>query len=348
MRRATRHHRPGRRGAVSAAVLAVGLVAAGCGNSSSASGSGTSSVTIGVSGANVNILPVWVAQKKNYFAAHGIKVKLEVLTPTVTSSALTSGSVQFLAGSAKNFLDAVDKGTGELTVAQTSVGVPLGLVISTHFAKAHHLTKDSSPAAVAKALVGSTGGSSSESTTAEVNLFLHEHGVDTGRMKVASLSSPTIYETALKTNRIDWFCTSEPTPLQAQAAGTGIVVASSANVPAWEPQNMGPGNITVTTRSYAEKHPDTVKQFAQAMQEAVKYIHDNEGSTALTDIAAAESPGIPRDVLKESISEIDWPADGRMTAAQWATAVKFTSQIDVIKPDMKVTEGDDWTNAYLG
>jgi NitT/TauT family transport system substrate-binding protein len=331
-------------------LLVLGLVATGCGSSSAVSRSsdGTVNVTVGVSGANVNILPVWVAMKKGYFSRHHINVKLAVLTPTTTNSALTSGSVQFLAGSAKNFLTAVEHGTDQLTVAQTSLGVPLGLAVSAKYAKAHHITASTPLATVAKDLVGSTGGSSSESTTAEVNLFLRQYGVDTSRMKVATLSSPTIYQSALKAGRIDWFCTSEPTPLQAQAAGAGIVVANSKNVPAWAPDKMGPGNITITTKSYASKNPDVVGDFTRAMQDAVKYIHDNEQSDALVDIASAESPGVPRNVLKEAISEIDWPGNSRMTAAQWTTGVAFTASIGAAAASTKVKEGTDWTNKYLG
>ncbi|MEU6540966.1 ABC transporter substrate-binding protein [Streptomyces sp. NPDC047000] len=350
MRRAALRHRLSRRGAVPAFLVTAGLLAAGCGSSASAakSSDGTVAVTVGVSGANVNILPVWVAQKKGFFAAHHVNVKLAVLTPTITNSALTSGSVQFLAGSAKNFLTAVEHGTDQLTVAQTSTGVPLGLVISTKYAKAHHITAATPLATVARELVGSTGGSSSESTTAEANLFLRRYGVDTGKMKVATLSSPTIYQSALKSGRIDWFCTSEPTPLQAQAAGAGVVVANSKNVPAWASDRMGPGNITITKKSYASGHPDVVSDFTQAMQDAVKYIHDNEGSAALTDIAAAESPGVPRAILKEAISEIDWPENSRMTAEQWTTGVRFTVSIGAAKASTTVKEGTDWTNKYLG
>lgn len=350
LRRAARCHRPVRRGAVPAGVLVVGLLAAGCANSTAAtrSSDGTVNVTVGVSGSNVNILPLWVAQKKGYFKQHHVNVKIAVLTPTTTNSALTSGSVQFLAGSAKNFLTAVEHGTDQLTVAQTSIGVPLGIAVSNKYAKAHHITASTPLATVAKDLVGSTGGSSSESTTAEANLFLRQYGVDTSKMKVATLSSPTIYQSALKSARIDWFCTSEPTPLQAQAAGAGIVVANSKNVPAWAPDKMGPGNITITKKSYAAKNPDVVSDFTQAMQDAVKYIHDNEQSAALVDIAAAESPGVPRDVLKEAISEIDWPENSGMTAQQWSTGVAFTASIGAADAKTTVKEGADWTNKYLG
>ena len=182
----------------------------------------------------------------------------------------------------------------------------------------------------------------------EVDLFLREYGVNINQMKVATLTSPQVYLTAMKTNQIDWFCTSEPTPLQAQAAGAGIVVAGPGNVAAWSPDNIGPGNITITQRSYAAQNANTVKRFTQAMQEAVKYIHDNEGSDAVADIAAGELPNVPHDVLKQAISEIDWPVNGKMTAAQWSAGVKFSSQIGAIEGGTKVSEGADWTNEYLG
>lgn len=336
-------------GAVPVFAAAVGLLAGACA-ASSASGSsdGKLDITVGVSDDNVNILPVWVAQQKGFFAKYGINVKLEVLSTTTTNSALASGSVQFLAGSAKNFLTAIQQGVPEIAVAQTSIGVPLGLVVSTKFADAHHITKDTPLATVAKDLIGSTGGSASNSTTAEVNLFLQSYGVNAGNMKVTTLSTSQTYLAALKTNEIDWFMTSEPTPLQAQAEGAGIVVATPENVAVWSPDNIGPGNITVTTKSYAAKNPDTVKKFTQAMQAAVAYIHTNEQSSAVTSIATTELSGIPSAVLSESISQIDWPADSQMTTAQWAAGVKFTAEIGSIKSSTTVHEGTDWTNQYLG
>lgn len=343
------HFKPRRRVAATALALAVGLLAGACaGSSGSGSGGGSDSVTVGVSGDNVNILPVWVAQQKGYFTKYGVNVKLAVLSATSTNSALASGSVQFLAGSAKNFLTAVQQNVGEIAVAQTSIGVPLGLVVSTSFANAHHITKDTPLATVAKDLVGSTGGSASTSTTAEVNLFLKPYGVSTSSMKIATLSSAQTYLTALKTNEIDWFMTSEPTPLQAQAQGAGIVVATSKNVAAWAPDTIGPGNITITTKSYAAKNPDVVKKFTQAMQAAVQYIQDNEQSSAVTAIAANELSGVPNDVLEQSIAEIDWPETSDMTVAGWTAGVKFTVQTGAVSASTTVHEGTDWTNQYLG
>ena len=168
MQRMAVYQKLGRWEAIPALAVAIGLLVSGCGSSSgSASGSSgkTVDVTVGVSGSNINILPVWVAQEKGYFADHGIHIKLAVLSPSSTNTALISGSVQFLAGSGNNFLTAVEHGTGQLAVAQTSVGVPLGLVISTKFAQAHHITKDTPLSTVAKDLVGSTGGESSQTTT---------------------------------------------------------------------------------------------------------------------------------------------------------------------------------------
>lgn len=322
-------------------VVALVLALAACGGSSSGS-----TVTVAISSENLNLLPLWLADQQGYYRRAGLTVKTALLSPATTNTAINSNSVEFLDTSPNNFLIASHQGTGQVAILQTSLGIPLGLVVSNRFAAEHRLTKQSSPQAVAHALVGSTGGSASESTTGQTELFLRENGVSTSQMRVATLSSTKAYITALQQGQIDWFSTSEPAPSQAEAQGAGIVVASSQNVAAWSPTQIGIGSLMSTNKEYAQSDPDTVRRFVQATSQALQYVSAHRTSADVVDVAAAALPGVPRPLLTQVIAETDWSGDGAMTPELWATTAHFTSQVGVVPPTTSVA-ATDWTNDYL-
>lgn len=317
------------------------LVLAGCGSSSSGS-----SVTVAISSENLNLLPLWLADQQGYYRRAGLTVKTALLSPATTNTAINSNSVEFLDTSPNNFLIASHQGTGQVAILQTSLGIPLGLVVSTRFAAEHQLTKQSPPAAVARALVGSTGGSASESTTGQTKVFLQENGVSTNQMRIAALASTKAYITALQQGQIDWFSTSEPAPLQAEAQGAGIVVASSEDVPAWSPTQIGIGSLMSTNKEYAQSDPDTVRRFTQATAGALRYIATHKASADVLDVAAGQLPGVPRALIAQVIDQTDWSGDGAMSPELWATTARFTAQVGVVPPGTSVAS-TDWTNTYL-
>jgi ABC-type nitrate/sulfonate/bicarbonate transport system substrate-binding protein len=340
--------RPRRRPAVifvAVAGLAMALASACSASSpSNSAGGGTATVTVAVSSTNMNDLPVWVAQQEGYYAKAGLNVKTAVLTASTTNTALDSGSVQFIDGNPTEFVQALAKGTGQLAVEKETVGIPLGFVISPAFAAKHGITSKTPIQTVAKDLIGSTGGSSAAATTGEAEIFLSEFGVTSSQVKIATLASPAADQAALKSNEIDWFCTSEPIPYEVQAAGSGIVVATPENVPAWSADQTGIGAVIVTAKSYAQANPAVVKEFVTATQEAAKYISLNP-ARALA-IAASQFPGVSQAVLKNSLAEIQWPTDGKMTDALWQTTVGFIIKQGVV-PGGSTVASTDWTNQYL-
>lgn len=316
------------------------------GDASSASAPGMTKVSIGIASANLTHLPVWYAQSKGLYQREGLDVTVAVLSPATTNAALTSGSVQFLSGSTNNFLAAVQQNTGQLAVQNHLRGTPLGLVIGNRLAREKGITKDTPPRIVAEALVGSTGGSASKATTGEVAMFLRENGVNIDQMKLANLSSPQAYLTALRRNQINWFCTGEPVPLQAESEGAGIVVAHPSNVMAWSPDNVGPGGLIVTSRNYARNNPETVRKFVKATQEAIDAIRQDPTSDNVVGVAAEHLPGVPHDVLAQAIKTVVWNENGEMTSQDWQAAVRFITQLGVVPKDAQVTS-QDWTNEYL-
>lgn len=326
--------------AACAALAALPLTA--CGATDPGTG-GT--ITVGV-GSNVFEMPVRLADANGYFARQGLKVKFVTLTASTGASALQSGSVQFLSDSPTNFLSAIAKGVPETAISVDGVGNPLGVIVSTKFAAAHHLTADTPAAQVAKALDGSTGGASSANTQAETGVFLKAYGVDPGKVKWVSLPSPAADKAALKSHQIDWFTTSEPTPLEIQDSGDGVVVADAVKVPVWSNAKVGYGELVVARKSYLSGHAATAKKFVAAVQQASAYMHDHLGSAAVRDVASKALPGVPPAVIASSLALVDWPRSGAMSTAGWDTTLAFINSLDVLPETAEVTS-DNWTNTYL-
>lgn len=338
-------HRARAAAAASAAVLGAAALT-GCGGSGSGtSADGTTTVTVGVAG-NIFDMPIRVADANGYFARQKLKVKYVTTTAATGTSALESGSVQFLNDSPTDFLSAVGKHVAETAIAADGGGNPLGLIVSTKFAKAHDLTADTPAQQVAKALDGSTGGSSSANTKGEASVFLKAYGVDPGKVKWVSLPSPAADKAALKSNQIDWFATSQPTPLAIQNSGDGVVVADSIKVTAWSEAEAGYGQVVVARNSYLAQHGDVAKRFATAVQQATAYMNTNLDSPTVQKVAQDALPGVPAPVVKASLPQVGWPKSDAMTAAGWTKTVAFINSLGALDRPAEVT-ASNYTDKYL-
>jgi NitT/TauT family transport system substrate-binding protein len=339
--------RGGTRVLAAAAAVALGSLAlTGCGSSSSGtSADGKTTVTIGIAG-NIFDVPIRLADANGYFSRQGLKVKYVTLTASTGASALQSGSVQFLNDSPTDFLSAVDKQIPETAIAEDGGGNPLGLIVSTKFAKAHHLTSATPAAQVAKALAGSTGGASSPNTKGEAGVFLRAFGVDAGKVKWVSLPSPAADKAALKSNQIDWFVTSQPTPLAIQQSGDGVVVADSIKVPAWSSAQAGYGQLVVGSNSYLAQHADVAKKVATAVQQATAYMNAHLDTAGVQTVGQQALPGVQASVLKASLPQVEWPKSDEMTPADWTKTLRFINSLGALTQKAKISSSD-WTNKYL-
>jgi NitT/TauT family transport system substrate-binding protein len=333
----------------SAALLAPALLTACGGDSTTTTSDGLTQVTVG-GGGSIFDTPLQVADAQGFFKKQGLKMKFVTLTAATGPSALQSGSVDFFDSSPTGFVTSLSKGLPQIAVSADGLGNPLGLVVSKKFAKAHDLTAKTPAAQVAKALSGSTGGASSENTKAEVGIFLKKYGVDPAKkVKWVSLPSPAADKAAINSGQIDWFLTSEPIPLQIQDDGDGVVVADPVKVPQWAAEQAGYGQLLVTQKSYATKHPDVVKKFATAVQQATAYMNtqlkDSDDKTVLK-AAQKALKGVPDDVVEGSLQQVEWPTDGSMSAAGWKKTMAFLDSLGTLPSNAKVTTGN-WTNKYL-
>jgi ABC-type nitrate/sulfonate/bicarbonate transport system substrate-binding protein len=336
--------------AASAAVLAPALLTAcGSGSDTTTTADGLTEVTVG-GGGSIFDTPLQVADAQGFFKQQGLKMKFVTLTASTGPSALQSGSVDFFDSSPTSFVTSLSKKLPQIAVSADGLGNPLGLVVSKKFAAAHDLTAKSPAEQVAKALSGSTGGASSENTKAEAGIFLKKYGVDPDKkVKWVSLPSPAADKAAINSGQIDWFLTSEPIPLQIQDAGDGIVVADPVKVPQWAAEQAGYGQVVVTQKSYAAQHPDIVKKFVTAVQQATAYMSTHlkdSNDTSVLQAAQKALTGVPDDVVQGSLQQVEWPTDGSMNAAGWQKTMAFLDSLGTLPDGAKVT-ADNWTNKYL-
>ncbi|MFD7707819.1 ABC transporter substrate-binding protein [Streptomyces sp. NPDC059785] len=334
----------------SAAVLAPALLTAcGSGSSTTTTSDGLTQITVG-GGGSIFDTPLQVAEANGYFRKQGLKLKFVTLTASTGPSALQSGSVQFFDSSPTGFVSALAKGLPQIAVSSDGLGNPLGLIVSKKFAQAHDLTAKTPAEQVAKALAGSTGGASSANTKAEAGIFLKKYGVDPGKkVKWVSLPSPAADKAAINSGQIDWFVTSEPIPLQIEDEGDGVVVADPFKVPEWAAEQAGYGQLLVTQKSYATQHPDIVKKFVTAVQQATSYMDTHlkdSNDTTVVKAAKKSLQGVPDSVVEASLQQVDWPTDGSMNAAGWKKTVAFLDSLGTLPDGAKVTT-DNWTNKYL-
>lgn len=337
-----------RRSHIAARVLALTAIAALGSTLLAACGSGSggqTTVTVGVSG-NIFDLSLRLADQQGYFNKQGLSIKYVTLTAATGTSALDSGSVQFINDSPTDFLTGLSKGLQHTAIGTNGLGNPLGLVVSDDFAKKHQLTSNTPPAQVAKALAHSTAGASSTNTKAEAGIFLKANGVDPSALKWVSLPNPTADKAALDRNEIDWFATSEPIPLQLQHSGDGVVVANPTTVPQWSAKQAGYGQLVVAKNSYLKQNPATARKFITAVQQATNYLAKNPDSAATLSAARAVLPGVPDAVLRSSVPQVVWPTSDAMSAAGWQKTLGFINSLDALPTKVTISPGD-WTNKYL-
>jgi ABC-type nitrate/sulfonate/bicarbonate transport system substrate-binding protein len=328
-----------------AAVLSSTMVTACFASADSAGSGGSDTVTVGLGG-NIFDVPVNLADAQGYFKKEGLTVKYVTLTSATGVSTLQSGSVQFLTASPTDMETAVSKQLPLTAVSAIGLGNPLGLIVSKKFASAHGITSATTAAQAVKTLSGSTAGYSSANTKAEAGIYLKAYGINPSTVNWVELPSPSADETALNTNQIDWFITSEPIPLELQHSGNGIVVANPLNVPQWSAAASGYGLFTLVQQSYATQNPSAVKKFVTAVQEATAYMNEHGANSAVLSAAEKTLPGVPDPVLKASLAQVVWPKNGAMSQSTWNKTLAFLNSLGTDSGGAKITSGN-WTNKYL-
>ena len=105
--------------------------------------------------------------------------------------------------------------------------------------------------------------------------WLIEGGVDPKKVNFVEVTFPTQND-ALKSGAVDAVLTAQPLTARIEAAHNGTVAVHYAA----ELHRTDPIIEYVTTRAWAEKHPDAVKAFRAAIDEAAKIVNSDHAKEA--------------------------------------------------------------------
>jgi NitT/TauT family transport system substrate-binding protein len=291
-----------------ALVVAVGVLAAGCGgDDSSGGGDAGKPVTLKIGLIPIaDVAPVFVGQKKGFFKEQKITLKPQfaaggaAITPAVISGDFDIGfsnTVSLLiAGSKKLPVQIIAPGVfGDST--KDKVWEDL-------------LVKQNGPIKQAKDLEGKTIAVNTLNNICGVtiNASLEKQGVDPDKLKYTEIPFPDMVG-ALQKGRVDGACVVEPFVSQGKASGMkGIDPFYFNTAP----------NLTVATyfasKEYIAKHKDVVDRFVTAMKKSLEYsqAHPDEVRGVLTEYtqipdAAAQKINLPQwksDLTTDTIEQL--------------------------------------------
>jgi len=197
---------------------------------------------------------LYVAREKGFFANHGLDVQLSQVGGTLQVAALISGEIQFGALGANEVANADIRGA-DLVMIATCSDLPI-------FSLYANKKYTSVPELAGQAIGVTTAGSA---TDAAAHLFLKQFNMlDSVQILPAGGTVPAILA-AMDQGNIAGGVLSPPTTSRADDAGyTELVNGAKLGVP------MNHSGIAVS-RGYLKDHPDEVKNFLSAYQEAWTY-----------------------------------------------------------------------------
>lgn len=290
-----------------AAVVTV-ATAAGCGSSSPGSGSSSASggskttkVTVGIIPI-VDVAPLYLGQKKGFFAERGIDLKME----------LAQGGAAIVPGVVSGQFQFGFSNVTSLMIAQTK-GVPIKSVVNgvaTNGKVGADVTgvavKKDSPIKSAKDLAGKTVAVNTLQNIGDTTVreSVRKAGGDPSKVKFLEMPFDQM-PAALDGGQVDAAWMGEPALTIAKGQGARVVASPFAET---DPKLTAATYFAAT--KLTKENPDLVKKFTEAMTESLKY--------------ASEHPDEARQILT-TYTKIDGEVLKKLTLPSWPAAVDMAS-----------------------
>lgn len=277
-------------------LLLVSLSIAGCsvlGTTSTASPGNTMTLKVAQNNASSTcFLPLYVAQKENYFKDQGLT--LDPPTPTQlgngpkVAAALESGSIELAGGGIITDAFTLSRVDAQVKiVAGLSTGYTDDVIVSKRFAEQTHLTASSPLSDKVKALLGKKIGTTGAGTGTEalVIYLFRQFGYDP--QKDATLvnigNNSTAALTALSSGRVDAISFFEPIGQEAEIRGIGSMLISpdrgDAAVVGQQIQC-----VSYARQSVINAKPRAIQAYIRAIAQAETFIHKQPAqATALME-----------------------------------------------------------------
>ena len=244
-----------------------------------------------------------IATYDGMFAKHGIDAEMMLIgINTNIPPAIASDSIQVGGPTSTVFLQAVDGGLDLVAISGASVMSPStdGLIAAVQ----KTVLTMSKPADFVGRKVGVPGIGAFLDVL--FRKWLMEGGVDPAKVHFVEVTFPTQND-ALKSGAVDAVLTAEPFASRIVAAGNGGVAAHFAA----DLHRTDPIIEYVATRAWAEKNPDAVKAFREAIDETARQVNSDRAKVAEAqarftkmnvDLIKKNPPSVARPEWKPTIS----------------------------------------------
>jgi NitT/TauT family transport system substrate-binding protein len=265
-----------------------------------------------------------IATYDGIFAKHGIDAEMTLIgINTNIPPAIASDSIQVGGPTSTVFLQAVDGGLDLVAISGASVMDPSTADLIAVVQK-NGLTM-SKPADFVGRKVGVPGIGAFLDVL--FRKWLIDGGVDPAKVHFVEVTFPTQND-ALKSGAVDAVLTAQPFIARIEAAHNGSVAAHYAA----ELHRTDPIIEYVTTRAWAEKHPDAVKAFRAAIAEAAAIVNSDHAKEAE---AQARFTHMSADLIKKFPPSVSRPELKAEDFSWWLDVMKqqgmLQGQIDKAK-----------------
>ncbi len=250
--------------AVSAAAVLAMTVSA-CGGSSDAAGDKTDTIRLGIVPV-ATWVPVMVAQEKGYFKDHGLTVKITNITQS--PSAAIGRQFDLAQATGTDFLQAVNGGLDQVLVSNVAQETDTTKII----VPPNSDIKDLADLKGKRIGVATRASVIAQSLLAE----LKKDGVKESDVTLQEMPFPTMLD-QLKAGKVDAIAPTEPFVGQAVAAGnrplSNPLLTATHDFTGGKPPML---MFVAASRKWAETHTKDIKAWRDSLDQANKFIADNE------------------------------------------------------------------------
>ena len=252
-----------------------------------------------------------VARDEGIFAKHGLDADVSLIAINTTiPPAIVSDSIQIGGPTAPVFLQAVGGGLDLVGIAGASIMDPVSAGAIAAVARTGVTINE--PKDFVGKKVGAPG----------IGAFLHvlfvkwliEKGVDPKSVNFVEVTFPTMND-ALKSGSVDAVLTGEPFITRIKTAGNGDVAARYVA----DLGRTDPIISYVSTRSFAEQHPDVVKAFRASIEEAAPIVNSDRDKASQS---IAKFTKMPIDLVRLNRPDVSQPELKGSDFAWWVETMK--------------------------
>jgi NitT/TauT family transport system substrate-binding protein len=265
-----------------------------------------------------------VATDEGIFKKHGLDVEMVLIgLNSNIPAALLSNSIQIGGPTSTVFLQSVDGGLDLVAVAGASTMNKTANDAIAAFVRKDVVIKE--PKDFVGKKVGAPG----------LGAFLHvlfrkwlmEKGVDPKGVNFVEVTFPTMND-VLKSGTVDAVLTAEPFVARMTAAGTGYVGARYAS----ELARTEPIIFYAASREWADKNPDAVKKFREAIAEAAVIVNSDRDKASA---AISKFTKQPLELVKLNPPNHAEPA---LTAGQLAWWIDVMKQQNMLQTNIDLNK----------